>query len=125
MPGKPDFTLTMGLVGASTVVTGLQSLIQITSQVIAKVREVAEAVDEYGDVISGHTVSVEEARQATGTLVDVITMHRQAARLEAAGIQVTSSQYRSLSVAASASGVSSPISPACHFANRSLSDAAA
>jgi hypothetical protein len=100
MPGKPDFSITMGLEGVATIATGISSVIQMMGQVLVKVREVADAVDQYGDVLKGHSVSVSEAQGATNDLIDVITMHRQAARLEAAGIELTSNQYRALSVAA-------------------------
>ena len=100
MAGKPDFTLTMGLVGASTIVTGLQSMTQLLGQLIGRVREVSTAIDEYGDVQRGHTISIEEAQTATAAQIDTITMHRQASRLQSAGIRVTSNEYRALSMAA-------------------------
>lgn len=100
MAGRPDFSITMGLVGASTVLTGIRSTIDIMGMLIRKVSELAEAADAYGDVVAGHRVSVESANEATSHLVDTMELHRQAARLEAAGLQVTSQQFRALTVAA-------------------------
>ena len=96
----PDFSIRLGLVGAAQVLTGIQSVLTMAGQVAAKVRELAEAADAYGDVVSGHVVSVEQARIATNSLIDSITLHQQAARMEAAGFQVTSEQLRALAVAA-------------------------
>lgn len=100
MPGRRDFTLKMGLEGAATIVTGLNQLIQLVGRVVAKVKEVASEIDDYSDVVSGHAVSIDQARIATSGLIDSIELHRTAARLEAAGIQVTAEQLRGLSVAA-------------------------
>lgn len=100
MPGRRDFTLTMGLEGAATIVTGLNQLIQLVGRFVAKVKEVAGEIQQYRRVVEGHSVSVEQARRATAGLIDTIELHRGAAQLEAAGIRVTAEQLRGLSVSA-------------------------
>lgn len=100
MAGRPDFSITMGLIGASTIVTGLKSTIDIVTQLIGKIAELAEQADAYGDVVAGHKVSVQAADEATSHLVNTIDLHRQAAAMEAAGLEVTSEQYRAIVVAA-------------------------
>jgi hypothetical protein len=100
MPGRRDFTLTMGLEGAATIVTGLNQLIQLVGRVVARVQEAAQEVHEYSSVVDGHAVSIDQARQATAGLIGTIELHRGAAQLEAAGIRVTAEQLRGLSVAA-------------------------
>jgi hypothetical protein len=99
MPG-PDFSIRLGLVGTATVMTGIQSVLNMAGQLVGKIRELAEAADQYGDVVHGHVVSVEQAREATNGLIDSITLHQQAARMEAAGVQLSAEQLRALAVAA-------------------------
>lgn len=96
----PDFSIRLGLVGAATVLTGIQSVFNMAGQLVGRIRALAEAADAYGDVVSGHVVSVQAANAATQGLIESITLHQQAARMEAAGVEVTSEQLRALAVAA-------------------------
>ena len=101
MPGGPvDFKITMGLVGAANIATGIQSILNMGKQVIDFVAKQAREVQAYTRVVQGHTVSVAAADAATSGLIDTLQLHRQAARLESAGLRVTSEQYRSIAVAA-------------------------
>ncbi len=100
MAGRPDFKVTMGLVGASTIATGIDSVINIVGKLTAVIKENAENVQQYSRVIDGHNVSVVAADEATSSLIDTIEIHRQAARAEQAGLELTEQQYRALAVAA-------------------------
>ena len=94
-----DFELTFGVVGQAVAITGLESLINLTKQLTDKIKEQARSVSEYTSVVNGHTVSVRAADEATAGLVDTVELHRTAARLESAGLAVTSEQLRGLAVA--------------------------
>jgi hypothetical protein len=95
-----DFAIRLGLVGTSQVVTGLNQAIELVGRVGQSIARIAREVDEYNHVIHSHSVSVEGARAATDGLIESIELHRGAARLQAAGVQVTERQMRSLAVAA-------------------------
>jgi len=72
----------------------------LSKKVVDFVKKTAEEVQRYRRAVEGHTVSVHDADNATAGLIDTIELHRQAARLEAAGIRVTAGEFRSLAVAA-------------------------
>lgn len=106
MASKADFKLTMGLEGAATIITGLNSLVDLTKKVVEVVVKSAEAVKQLADeahvyrqAIESHAVSVGAAERATAGLIETVELHRQAARLEAEGVRVTEEQLRSLAVA--------------------------
>ena len=96
---KKDFELTFGIIGAATAITGLESLINLTKQLTAVVKDQARAVSEYTSVISNHSVSVRAADEATSGLIDTVELHRAAAQIEEAQIEINEQQFRSLAVA--------------------------
>lgn len=84
----------------SIITTGINSFLALAGRAWQAFKDIAEAADAYGDVVGGHRVNIESARIATNGLVSAMALHQQAARAEAAGLQLTSEQFRSLSVAA-------------------------
>jgi len=100
MPARADFRLIMGLEGGSQILMGLNQLLEVSKKVVDFVKKTAAEVQVYRRAVEGHAVSVRDADGATAGLIDTIELHRQAARLEAAGIQVTAGEFRSLAVAA-------------------------
>jgi hypothetical protein len=92
--------LTSAIRTAGAALTGMQAGIAIVLRVVAALEKAGEAAQEYRRVVDGHAVSVAAADQATAGLIDTIELHRQAARLEQAGLRITSDQYRAMSVAA-------------------------
>ena len=106
MATKQDFTLVLGWDkrASSLFFTELNQFLDLAGKVVDFIQEQAEQMRAYDRVIHGHTVSVREADQATRGMVDTVQLHRDAARLEAAGLQLSERQYRALSVAAASYG---------------------
>lgn len=95
-----DFSISMGLVGHAQVIQGVESLINLLGQATDKIKEWAAEAQAYDRAVNGHTISVREADEATAGLIDTLVLHREASRLQAAGVDVSEESLRGLAATA-------------------------
>jgi vacuolar-type H+-ATPase subunit I/STV1 len=97
---RPDFSIRLGLVGHAQVIQGVESLLNVMKQIIEAIKTASTEAMNYTRVVTGHTVSVRQADNATQGLIDTVELHRAAAQLEQAQIEVNETQFRAMAVAA-------------------------
>ena len=85
-------------------ITGINSFINIVGMATAKIADFAKKNDEFARAANAATVSIREADEATGGLIDTTALYQQQNKLAMAGIQVTEHQYRALAAASAEMG---------------------